>query len=200
MALRTSTLSPAVAVLAVGLVALSCGGDVGRDRIVGPATPAQAVAAAEAGTVTASAKPAKQAVCHYDASLDTYTTLNLNAQGAAAHLAHHSNDYAGTCAGPCPCFGPNDFDAAVSHCESMVASGLFCASDPGSNGGVAEILLQCFDGFPPTPPSFTFELRVDTNAHSCSRSETGTTTVSSGPLSLEEQSACLQIITNNCSS
>ncbi len=194
---KKGTLSWTLAAIGAGLLALSCGQDVGRERIVGPAAPAQATA--ETGTVTASAEPGMQAVCHYDASLDTYTTLKLSAPGATAHLTHHTQDYAGTCA-VCPCFGAGDFAAAIQHCQSpqYVSYGSTCESEPGGDG-VAVNQLWCFTGFPPAPPSFEYELRVDTNAHSCSRSETGTTTVTSGPLSPAEESACLRIIANNCS-
>lgn len=193
---RIRSLSPVVAALGAGLLALSCGGDAGPDRVVGPAAPDQPIAATDAGAVTASAQPPKQAVCHYDQTLDTYSTLNLSAQGAAAHITHHAKDYAGACV-VCPCFGPTDFATAVAYCETQASWGSFCAADPDINGGVVVSQVSC----PGVPnPPFVYRLSVDTNADTCSRRETvqGTTTETTLALSPAQETLCRRIIEDNC--
>lgn len=91
------------AALAAAAVALSCGGGPERESVTGPASVAGAPASDGGGSVTAS-KSDKRSLCHYDAVLDTHTTLSLTPQGAQAHLKAHAEDYEGACLPPCPCF------------------------------------------------------------------------------------------------
>jgi hypothetical protein len=102
-----------VAALGIGLVALSCGGGSGPDSVVGPAS----APSGDEGALTASAKLQAQPVCHYDATLGTYTTLKLNPQALSAHVPGHPKDYAGACvAATCPCFTTADIDALAATC------------------------------------------------------------------------------------
>jgi hypothetical protein len=133
-----------LAALASGLAALSCGGTE-RDTVVGP-PPSQPLAATDQATVTASAT-AKQTICHYDKTLDTYSTLSLTASGVAAHIPKHVKDYDGACAATCPCFTRATIDAlaatcsggATAQCPVQYSVQLFCITAPvGGNKGYFE--------------------------------------------------------------
>jgi hypothetical protein len=187
------SLSCVVAALGAALVVTSCGGDIGRDSVVGPAS-VQGVTATDQGAVTASAEVQMQAICHYDTTTGTFSDLRVPEVAVAGHLKH--GDSKGTCAARCPCFGAADFAAAVSTCQQMQSWGIFCASDPDINGGLVVNEVSCpANG----SPSFIYRLSVDTNDHTCSREETlsGTTTVTSAPLSVGQETVCRQIIVAN---
>jgi hypothetical protein len=179
----------AVGALASGIAMLSCGGGGEQQGIVSPTSVATANAP---GTVTALARQAQQEdVCHYDKTLGTYSTLSLTPQGVAAHLANHPDDKPGACVVPCPCFGAGDYLAAVEFCQSTVGSAnFFCAADPDFFGGVIFNQVACPANLNPT---FVYRQSLDTLGNTCSREETGTTTVTF-PVSPDQKATCQKII------
>jgi hypothetical protein len=161
-----AVLAVTVAVVA-GLAALSCGGGVGSDSVVGPA-PVQAVAAAtDQGTVTASGQK-KQDLCHYAGG--KYNTLNLPPSAIEAHLSQHAKDYlkdpalaCGEIAATCPCFGAADL---AKTCD---VSWTLAATCPGPGYSFnAFCTFSCSSSV--CPPAYNLGLMwVDATATTCYR-------------------------------
>lgn len=193
--LKSGSSLVAVGALASGIAMLSCGGGGDQQGIVSPTWVASGATANNQGTVTSLARQSQpEAVCHYDKTLGTYSTLNLTPQGVAAHLANHPLDKAGACVVPCPCFGAGDYATAVDFCLSASSKYTICNPDSNSFDGVVFNLVACpADG----NPTFTYEQSLDTTAHSCSREQTDSATTTVTALSAAQEAACMKIILDN---
>lgn len=170
---------PVLAALAAGVLALSCGGGAERESVTAPPT----LAAPDAGgSVTASAT-VKQEVCHYDAVLDTYTTLNLTSQALAAHLKSHTKDYAGACrTATCPCFTAEQLaltcDGVIMGCEPPAYT--FYKTCPGASIlGIWDVIPEAGSCSAYTPFAYDYP------------------DVALSGISADEAAACVQLIVNS---
>lgn len=127
--LTRSRLSGPVAALAAGVVALSCGGGAERQTVAGPAPVAlQPTTADDGGSLSEAVKPSKTLLCHYDATTQTWSDLNVPAPAVEAHLKH--GDTLGSCTPACPCFTAADLVAPS--CPTGTTLGASCENGPYS--------------------------------------------------------------------